>query len=196
MCYVAPSVLLSNSYDYMASGGLFYRDTLPVFLSRYYPGIEKAPYEKCSRPLVLPGDYPGLRLRNIYTLPDGPVIAVEHIGQDIGGFLRCSLLSRIAKSCRLNLHIICLCDNDRDMVDFCQLNNVFYSGSRLPSNEICFLYLSYAELMCPEGHLKQVDRFPSGQIKALPLSTPAEKEALKYRHNNPMWWTDQKRKGP
>lgn len=137
--YMVASVLLSNSACHFLPKTAAYLNKLRAALLPYYPGIDKAEYSEYSQLYSFEG-YAPVIFRNTFQLADGRIVAVEHIGKDIGGFVRCYYLRQLSSIMpNLNLHMVCLCDNDSDMIHFCEYARYSVKYSRFEGNSNFYL---------------------------------------------------------
>lgn len=140
-CYMVPSVLLSDSAKHFMP---MTEDALQSYkkaLLPYYCSIMDAEY-KAQGPTIYFEEYAPVTVRNTLVLPNGTMIALEHVGKDIGGFLRCYYLCQLASSKpELKLHLVCLCDNDEDISFFCTLSRYIVDSARF--SEYRNFYVSF-----------------------------------------------------
>ncbi len=137
--YMVPSVLLSNSACYFLPKSQTSLNMLRTVLSSYYPEIEQAEYNEYSPIYTIEG-YAPVIFRNAFKLASGRIVAVEHIGKDIGGFVRCYYLRQLSSIMpEINLHMICLCDNDMDMIHFCEYAQYSVKYSRFAENSSFYM---------------------------------------------------------
>jgi len=122
-CYVLPSTLLSNSARFflpMEQQEFSVLERYRELLLPYYPTIGEAVYTPLAEPMYFE-DYPSVTLRNCFTLPDGKQVVMEHIGKDVGGYLRGFYLCQLFHVMpQLDIHLICICEQDEDMIRFCK----------------------------------------------------------------------------
>lgn len=131
-CYMVPSMLLDNAVPLINVCDRAYMNKCRKAVSAYYPGIMDCAYSERSDAFYFE-DYDPVVLRNACALPDGRTVCFEHIGKDVGAFVRCYYLCMVAKAVPgLKVHIVALCDNDEDMVYFCKCTRYYMKYSRFP----------------------------------------------------------------
>ncbi|MCR5718961.1 MAG: hypothetical protein K6F84_00195 [Lachnospiraceae bacterium] len=117
--FVLPSCLLANysCFFYPLSKG-YMKDIIET-LNRYYDKDSLTiPIREYSQILSTP-QMP-FRLRNEIEISQDYSICIEHIGKDLGGYIRSLYFARnIGNISNHIIHLICICNNDEDIVHFC-----------------------------------------------------------------------------
>lgn len=146
-CYMLPSMLLSNSISLLDPFDNAFIDSCRRAVTAYYPGIDKLSCTELSKTFYF-DDYTFVTFRNACVLENGRTVCFEHIGKDVGAFLRCFYICLIASvRPELDLHIVAICDNDADMLFFCELSGYCMKYARFPEKKGFFLsFLTEEEL--------------------------------------------------
>lgn len=158
-CYMLPSVLLSKTAPLFNPDTHAFIDKCRNALSDYYPGIDTADYSGLSKPFYF-DEYALVIFRNTYTLPSGRMVCFEHIGKDIGAFVRCFYIILMSSLCpMLDLHIVAICDDDSDMLFFCNRARYSITYSRFPEKGkgVYLSFLMETELSSDCCLLKGID---------------------------------------
>ena len=103
------------------------------------------------------GSLPDIRLRNCFTLPDGKIICVEHIGKDVGAFTRFYYLNLLKDDIKTPVHLIGLVENDGDINYFSNMTGYRVSMPRISSKDFFIAFMPYNEssgdkLLLPVGY--------------------------------------------
>lgn len=146
-CYMLPSVLIANAASLWDPFDNSFMDNCRKAVAAYYPGIDKLACAELSETFYF-DEYTFVTFRNACVEESGRTVCFEHIGKDVGAFLRCYYISLIAKKIPdLNLHIVAVCDNDADMLFFCELTGYCMKYARFPEKKGFFLsFLTEEEL--------------------------------------------------
>lgn len=146
-CYMLPSMLIDNATPLINPFDCSFIKKCCKAVEAYYPGISNCSVASLSKPFYFE-DYDHVVLRNACVLSNGRTVCFEHIGKDIGAFVRCFYLCLIAKVVPdLDLHIVAVCDNDDDMIFFCKCAGYYMKYSRFPEKQGFYLsFLTEAEL--------------------------------------------------
>ena len=147
-CYVLPTVLLSNYFDMITNGQM---DALAHTLSRYFPGLEKSTYTHLS-PKISYGDMPELRLSNCYQITSDTYVCVEHVGKDLGGYVRVAYLNKLQElGLQANIHVVCVCDTASEALDLASKLNYFPKNRQLDTTGIRYSFLLSHAIGTDEG---------------------------------------------
>ena len=147
-CYVLPTALLSNYFD-MISGGQ--TKDLTNTLSRYFPGIEKSTYSYLS-PKISYGVMPELQLRNCYQVNSDTYVCVEHVGKDLGGYVRVAYLNKLKElGFHANIHVVCVCDTPKEALSLASRLNYFPKNRQIETTGISYSFLLSHEIGTDDG---------------------------------------------
>lgn len=153
--YVLPSMLLADgmqTHIFQDS-----RDRLFSFIREYYPTLSAESYQCWARVSFDDSHLPGILLKNTFFTSDGTLICFEHIGKDIGGFIRGAyLLHATQKMCHSNyrkIHFIGICDTLQETRNFCHITEYYslFSGaySEIPGYLDVFASFVYSYELYP-----------------------------------------------
>ena len=138
-CLVYPTVLLSRSYEYMKFAK---RDEIMETLRLHYPGIDENTYAHKS-PYVNVEGLIACMLRNCYTLPNGTLLCVEHIGYDVGAFIRFFYLYKNRDYLEKPIHLIGLVENEDQMIYFAKMAGMVGSPTSIKTDTFSLLFYMY-----------------------------------------------------
>ena len=138
--FMMPSVLLANDFDYVNYETGTKKAAIEAVVSKYFD-YNPSSYRETGNFLRLHNDYPAIAYKNTYTLRDGSVMAIEHIGKDLGGYMRALTAALISQEpvLKTGVTLVCVCDDMEDMEYFClaaeyYCNNVHTLRKELKSN--------------------------------------------------------------
>lgn len=120
--YIAPSTLLNKTVPLFVPGDTSFEDSCFCFLEKYYPGCSVSHKEMFYR--FYQGSN-GIVFKHCANT-ERCFVAIEHIGYDIGGFVRAyaALIASLDDTSSFpgekRLHIILVCNNEQDIVEFCR----------------------------------------------------------------------------
>lgn len=125
--FFTPSMMLNNNYYFFAPEDSGYSKILHGILSNYIPYAHAATYQ-----LVSPNfnahdtrEYYTIKFRNCFMYDNTVVACVEHISQDVAGYLRALYYARDYQEYGHDFALICVYDSKQDAFDFVERTECF-----------------------------------------------------------------------
>ncbi len=174
-CLMMPTVLLSRSYSYLEYDNSL-RGLVENSLERYYPGIKEAEYRYTSPIIEIKRGMPFCVLNNCYRMPDGRYICVEHIGYDVGAFIRFYYLYLYCEDIGLPLHLVALVENEDEILFFSGRSEFYTSFTTVKDDNY---FMSFMNLCDPSHKLNTVHYTENHGYRVVGLSTRKEIESIR-----------------
>lgn len=175
---VCPSVFLADTLMFLSPLHKELPHKLYEYLKEYYPSIDALSYAPLSEPVRLHKDYPSICLRNCFSFGSDSYICVEHIGRDIGGFVRASYLSILSNLDLLEgktIHVIALCDAVSDIKFYSSLFSYYKMVRKIPQSGFFLSFLLESDFIAGD-RLKMASSADGEHVEYYTIPTPSQRE--------------------
>ncbi len=123
--FFTPSMMLNNNYYFYAPEDSGYAELLRKILSNYIKYTLASTYQLVSPYFQGPREYPSLHFRNCFMYEDHMLACVEHISQDVAGYIRAYYCAKWYLEQDYDFTLISLYDNIDDAVEFVEKTKCF-----------------------------------------------------------------------
>lgn len=178
-CLVYPTVFLSHASSYLSFEN---KDAICKTLTRYYDGLKESSYCKRGTTLYLEEGL-SICFNNVFILPDGRRVCVEHIGKDVSAFVRFYYFYYMRDYHKEPIHLIGI-GSEEDILFLASQFDYFPSHNRTIPDNGYFLSFLLEDGLYEEGALYLPYKGERDEKILLSIAAPREERLRRERINS------------